>query len=129
MAPMNVGWFAVGDHLHAGVMTSNIVGAVSRPVGRPAAGGLAADGVVEHRHLLIGGDWRRPHSTSSISVHSANTQQLIGRVPEPDREDLDAAVVAARAAFDDPSGWSQWEPAARAAALCRLADAIDRRAE
>jgi acyl-CoA reductase-like NAD-dependent aldehyde dehydrogenase len=62
-----------------------------------------------------------------VSVHSANTEQLIGVVPRPDSDDLDAAVLAARAAFDDPSDWSHSEPAARAAALRRLADAIDRR--
>jgi acyl-CoA reductase-like NAD-dependent aldehyde dehydrogenase len=40
---------------------------------------------------------------------------------------MDAAVAAARAAFDDPDGWSRWEPARRADALCRLADALERR--
>ncbi len=86
------------------------------------------DKVITHRHLLIGGDWRAAHSADSISVFSANTEELIGSVPDPDRADLDAAVAAARAASDDPSGWSGWEPAARAEAMRRLADAIDRRA-
>lgn len=35
---------------------------------------------------------------------------------------IDAAVAAARAAFDDPTGWSPWTPERRAAALLRFAD-------
>jgi aldehyde dehydrogenase (NAD+) len=62
-----------------------------------------------------------------IEVVSANTGRRIGFVPEADGAEVDAAVGAARAAFDDPSGWSQWSPVARAAALRRLAVAIDRR--
>jgi len=87
----------------------------------------AKDRVIEHRRLLIGGVWAEPHSTGLISVFSANTEALIGSVPDPDAVDIDAAVRAARAAFDDPTGWSNWEPAARAAGMRRLADEIDKR--
>lgn len=38
---------------------------------------------------------------------------------------MDAAVAAARRAFDDPGGWSQWEPAARAEAIERLAAELE----
>ena len=41
---------------------------------------------------------------------------------------MDAAVAAARRAFDDPGGWSQWEPSARAAAMERLAVELEARA-
>jgi acyl-CoA reductase-like NAD-dependent aldehyde dehydrogenase len=40
---------------------------------------------------------------------------------------MDAAVAAARRAFDDPDGWSQWEPSARAAAIGRLANELEAR--
>ena len=62
----------------------------------------ATSEVVEHHHLLVGGEWRKPHSSSLIQVFSANTEQLIGSVPDADRVDVDAAVRAARTAFDDP---------------------------
>jgi acyl-CoA reductase-like NAD-dependent aldehyde dehydrogenase len=49
-------------------------------------------------------------------------------VPEAQKADVDAAVAAARRAFDEPGGWSSWEPARRAAALDRLATELERRA-
>ncbi len=69
---------------------------------------------LEHDQLLVGGEWRKPHSSSLIQVFSANTEQLIGSVPDADPVDVDSAVQAARTAFDDPAGWSHWEPTARA---------------
>jgi acyl-CoA reductase-like NAD-dependent aldehyde dehydrogenase len=88
---------------------------------------ISANTIIEHKTLLIGGEWRRAHAKTTIPVFSANTEELIGSVPDPDAVDIDATVSAARAAFKDPSGWSSWEPAARAEAMRRLADAIDRR--
>jgi aldehyde dehydrogenase (NAD+) len=83
---------------------------------------------LHHRRLFIGGKWASPHSEDLISVFSANTEQRIGSVPFADRIDVDSAVNAARAAFDDPSGWSHWDAGDRAEAMRRLADAIDKRA-
>ncbi len=48
--------------------------------------------------------------------------------PKASEADVDAAVAAARRAFDDPSAWSQWEPARRAEALLRLAGELEARA-
>jgi aldehyde dehydrogenase (NAD+) len=79
--------------------------------------------------LFIGGEWVRPSSSATIEVISASTEENIGSVPEAAEADVDAAVAAARRAFDDPAGWSQWEPAERAAALERLAGELDARAE
>ena len=91
-------------------------------------GGVRTDNdVVEHHHLLVGGIWRKPHSRNRIRVFSANTEQLIGVVPDSDAVDVDSAVEAARAAFDDPTGWPHWEPASRAEAMRTLADQIDER--
>jgi aldehyde dehydrogenase (NAD+) len=84
--------------------------------------------LIHHRHLFVGGNWVVPHSTGVMSVFSANSEQAIGTVPDPDHADVGTAVRAARVAFDDPSGWSQWSADARASAMRRLADAIDRRA-
>jgi aldehyde dehydrogenase (NAD+) len=79
--------------------------------------------------LFIGGEWVRPSSPATIEVISASTEENIGSVPEAAEADVDAAVAAARSAFDDPGGWSQWEPAARAEAIERLAVELDARAE
>jgi acyl-CoA reductase-like NAD-dependent aldehyde dehydrogenase len=79
--------------------------------------------------LFIGGTWVAPKSDDRIEVLSASTGALIGSVPHAGEADVDAAVAAARRAFDDPAGWSTWEPAARAEALERLAAEMTARAE
>ncbi|MBS4730299.1 aldehyde dehydrogenase [Mycobacterium sp. SM1] len=79
--------------------------------------------------LFIGGDWVKPPAATPITVVSASTEEVLGQAPEATRAEVDAAVGAARDAFDDPAGWPRWEPARRAEALERLADALDKRAE
>ncbi|MGV9861234.1 aldehyde dehydrogenase family protein, partial [Rhodococcus koreensis] len=78
--------------------------------------------------FFIGGEWHAPASSGVITVVSPNDEQVVGHTPDGAEPDMDAAVDAARRAFDDPTGWSQWEPARRAQALGRLADALDKRA-
>ena len=78
--------------------------------------------------LFIGGGWVPPSSTSTIEVHNASTGEHIGSVPEAAEADVDAAVAAARRAFDDPAGWSSWSNTERAAALERLATELEARA-
>jgi aldehyde dehydrogenase (NAD+) len=85
--------------------------------------------LVSYDSLFIGGEWVRPSSPARIDVTSASTEEFIGSVPEAQEADVDAAVAAARRAFDDPGGWSQWEPAERAAAIERLADQLEARGE
>lgn len=83
---------------------------------------------IDYDKLFIGGEWVSPSSNATLTVTSASTEEVIGSVPEAREADVDSAVAAARQAFEDPDGWSQWEPAQRAAALERLADEIDSRA-
>jgi acyl-CoA reductase-like NAD-dependent aldehyde dehydrogenase len=79
--------------------------------------------------LFIGGEWVSPRSAGRIEVRNASTGEVIGSVPEAAEADVDAAVAAARRAFDDPSGWSAWSPTERAAALERLAAELESRAQ
>ncbi|MET8427646.1 aldehyde dehydrogenase [Nocardia sp. NPDC004860] len=79
--------------------------------------------------LFIGGEWIPPTTSHRITVISASTEDEIGSVPEARDGDVDAAVAAARAAFDDPSGWSRWSPDRRADALDSLAAELESRAE
>jgi aldehyde dehydrogenase (NAD+) len=83
---------------------------------------------ISYDSFFIGGEWVRPSSAARIDVTSASTEETIGSVPEAQEADIDAAVAAARRAFDDPDGWSQQEPAERAAAIERLAVALEARA-
>ncbi|HEY5855677.1 MAG TPA: aldehyde dehydrogenase [Aldersonia sp.] len=82
----------------------------------------------EHDRFFIGGEWRRPATAGRITVISPNDERVLGAVPGGASSDIDAAVAAARAAFDDPDGWSRWAPAERAASMERLADALDKHA-
>jgi acyl-CoA reductase-like NAD-dependent aldehyde dehydrogenase len=80
-----------------------------------------------HDKLFIGGEWVSPSSGQTITVVSASTEEVIGSVPEALEADIDAAVDAARRAFDDPNGWATWSPADRATAIERFADELDKR--
>ena len=82
-----------------------------------------------HDTLFIGGEWVSPSSAARIAVRNASTEEPIGETPEAAEADVDAAVAAAHRAFDDPSGWSRWEPARRGEALERLAAGLEQRAQ
>ena len=82
---------------------------------------------LDYQHLFIGGTWRTPSGSDRIQVASASTEERLGSVPEGSEEDIDAAVAAARAAFDAPDGWPTWEPHARSDAMGRLADVLETR--
>ena len=81
---------------------------------------------IETDQLYIGGHWVQPHSTERLEVHSPATGELIGSVPAADATDVDAAVRAARAAFD-AGVWRSTPPAERAAVIRRAADLINER--
>jgi betaine-aldehyde dehydrogenase len=76
--------------------------------------------------LYIDGAWVAPHGTGTIDVHSASTEEVIARIPEGDAADADAAVRAARAAFD---GWSRTAPAERAAFLQKIHEGLKARGD
>ena len=84
---------------------------------------------VSYDSLFIGGEWVPPSSAARIDVTSSSTEEHIGSVPEAAEADVDAAVAAARRAFDDPGGWSQWDPAERGAAILRLAAELEARGQ
>jgi acyl-CoA reductase-like NAD-dependent aldehyde dehydrogenase len=68
-------------------------------------------------------------NTTLLDVISPHTEQSIAQVATAEPADVDAAVVAARRAFDD-GPWGRSEPTERIAAVRRLAEIYDeRRAE
>jgi acyl-CoA reductase-like NAD-dependent aldehyde dehydrogenase len=85
--------------------------------------------MMNYDSLFIGGQWVPPRSAHRITAVSASTEEAIGSAPDGQELDVDAAVLAARRAFVDPSGWAHWSPADRAAAMERLADELERRAD
>jgi aldehyde dehydrogenase (NAD+) len=82
---------------------------------------------IEYGHLYIGGQWAVPASAERIGVTEAATEEHLGSVPAGTERDIDAAVGAARKAFDDPEGWATWSPARRGDVLERFAVALEAR--
>src|ERR1700684_2102424 len=78
---------------------------------------------IDSDELFIGGEWIEPQGSGRISVLAASTEEPVGSVPDGTNADIDAAVRAARQAFDDPSGWSSWSSEDRAQALERIGPA------
>jgi betaine-aldehyde dehydrogenase len=75
-----------------------------------------------HEKLFIGGEWVDPAGSEVIEVISPHTEEVVGRVPEGTTADIDRAVAAARAAFDE-GPWPRTSPEDRIAAVQRFSDA------
>ncbi len=79
-----------------------------------------------YAHLYIGGKWLEPAAAGSIDVIDSATEEIMGRIPEGTAADAEAAVEAAKLAFD---GWSTTSPQVRADYLQKIADAVKARTE
>lgn len=73
--------------------------------------------VKEHSKLYLNGEWVQPSGSGTLEVINSTTEEVMGRIPEGTSEDIDRAVVAARAAFDS---WSATPAAERAEFLQKI---------
>jgi phenylacetaldehyde dehydrogenase len=80
------------------------------------------------RKLLIGGKWVDAQSGKTFPVYNPADGQVIARVAEGDKADVDLAVKSARAAFES-GPWPKMAPNARAKLLWKLADALEANAD
>src|SRR3954447_22757228 len=78
--------------------------------------------------MLIGGEWGDARSGDTVESVEPFTRRPRARAPRAGREDVDAAVRAARAAFDD-GPWPAMPATERARLMRRLADLIAENAE
>ena len=78
--------------------------------------------------LFIGGEWVKPEGKGVIEVISPHTEAVIGTVPDASPADIDKAIAAARAAFDD-GPWPRMSPEERAEGIKRLSGALQSRAQ
>jgi len=76
--------------------------------------------------LYIDGQWTAPTGNKAIDVINASTEEVMGRVPEGAEADVNAAVAAARAAFD---GWAATPAAERAEFLQKIHEGLKARME
>jgi 1-pyrroline dehydrogenase len=72
--------------------------------------------------MFINGEWSDASEGETASVVNPATEALIADVPKGTEHDVDRAVAAARAAFED---WSQTTPGERSAMLWKWAQAIE----
>jgi phenylacetaldehyde dehydrogenase len=84
--------------------------------------------VARKQKLLINGKWVESASGKTFATYNPATGQVLANVAEGDREDIDRAVKAARAAFET-GPWSRTSPADRGKMIWRLADLVEKHLE
>lgn len=89
----------------------------------PALDKVLAFAASRHQ-LFIGGHWVEPLEGKRFASHNPATGAKHADVAEAGAADVDRAVIAARAAMDNPA-WSEMKPALRARLINRLADALE----
>ena len=80
------------------------------------------------KRLLIGGKWVEALSGKTSETRNPATEEVLTTVAEAGVEDINAAVVAARRAFEAPT-WSGISPHARSRLLYKIADLVEQNAE
>lgn len=82
----------------------------------------------EYDKLFIGGKWTEPSTSEVIEVHCPATGEYFGKAPLAAAADVDAAVAAARAAFDS-GPWPSTPPKERAAVIANAVKLMEERKE
>jgi aldehyde dehydrogenase (NAD+) len=85
-----------------------------------------AEQVQVRDRIYVGGEWVEPAGAETIEVVNASTEEVMGRIPQCSPEDVDAAVAAAREAFES---WSRTPVEERAETLAAIAEALGARSD
>ena len=80
---------------------------------------------VATQKMLINGEWVDSVSGKTFDTINPSTGEVICKVAEGDKADVDLAVKAARKAFES-GPWSKMPPAGRGVLLNKLADAMEK---
>nr|WP_316639686.1 aldehyde dehydrogenase family protein [uncultured Roseateles sp.] len=82
-----------------------------------------------HAHrLFINGEWVAAASGKTFTTVNPASEEVIGEIASAGPEDVDRAVRAARAAFDD-GPWGRMRPVQRQRLLLKLADLVEAHAQ
>jgi phenylacetaldehyde dehydrogenase len=76
------------------------------------------------RKMLIGGNWMDSASGRFFDTYNPATGEVLARVAEGDRADIDRAVIAARKAFES-GPWPKMSPSERGRLLWKLGDLLE----
>jgi len=90
----------------------------------PNVQGKVAEFLSKPRKMLINGKWVDSVSGKTFPTFDPSTGEVLARVAEGDRADIDQAVKAARAAFD-AGPWSRLTASERGRMIWKLADLIE----
>ncbi len=82
--------------------------------------------MIDNRKFYINGAWVNPAKANDFDVINPSNEEVCATISLGDQADTDAAVAAARAAFD---GWSQTPKAERIALIKRLLEVYNERQE
>ena len=74
--------------------------------------------------MLIDGEWVESRSGETFETHDPATGEVLATVPKGNAEDIDAAVAAARRAFDD-GAWTSMRPNVRQQLIWKIGDLMD----
>jgi betaine-aldehyde dehydrogenase len=85
------------------------------------AGGVKTD--VRTYQMHINGEWVASQTSKTFPVYDPATEEVIAQVPNANADDVNRAVAAAKAAFED-GPWSQTTAQERGRVLFRLADKV-----
>jgi acyl-CoA reductase-like NAD-dependent aldehyde dehydrogenase len=80
--------------------------------------------MIDRDKLFIDGAWVASTGTKSIDVINSTTEEVMGRIPEGTKEDVDKAVAAAKAAFP---AWSKTSVEERGKYLQRITEGLQAR--
>jgi phenylacetaldehyde dehydrogenase len=86
------------------------------------------DFISKPRKMLINGKWTESASGKTFPTYNPATGEVLARVAEGDREDIDRAVKAARTAFE-VGPWSKLTASERGRLVWKLADLIEQHLE
>src|SRR6201981_3828751 len=84
-------------------------------------GGVTTD--VTPYAMLINGEFVASKSTKILPLYDPSTEEVIAQVPDANAEDVNRAVAAAKAAFED-GAWSTTTAQERGRVLFRLAEKV-----
>lgn len=91
---------------------------------QPAYSAAASRALARKPQLFINNQWVNSTHGGLIEVEDPSTGKIVGHVVDASPADVDRAVAAARAAFDD-GRWSNLPPMVRERTINRLADLIE----
>ncbi|MFZ0584482.1 MAG: aldehyde dehydrogenase family protein [Candidatus Acidiferrales bacterium] len=84
--------------------------------------------VTKTRKMFINGKWVDSASGKTFPTYNPATGEVLSNIAEGDKEDIDLAVKAARAAFD-MGAWSKISHSERGRMIWRLADLLEKHLE